>query len=497
MTGQSRRASRYDQTAQKYAAGVALGLAGLCVASIGAAAGEMRWQTVTMAGVGAGVMGLWGVWLALQTRRGRVMPRLRHLSLFLPLFFLTLLKFSFLYGKLGYGGVLKDQLSFDAYFLIVVLSGFYNDRRLTLMAGVGAALCNVLLIGVGMAFFGVVPTRAVEAAVDVGRVRLVIELLRCSLFVAVAVAMNVFSVRLNGLVEEVRRSESATRGVLETVARLQPQLQAVLAPIRESAKKVAETANLQALGGQVIGSSTAQLAATVHQTATNATGTRHIAEQNRADAVAGNERLGSVRSGFAESLGRVEAVDGRLAALTEAIERTEAINQAIRDISEGLRYLAVNASLEAAKAGESGRGFAVVAREIQRLVQESGTDLARSRAVLGDLRLQVSQLSGEATQATARLRHSVGELDEAGTLVEKVVASFGHTVAQFDSIATAANEQAVGLEEIANAISDLDRSATALDGASSTLQQGIEQIARTHAELDQMLAAAGDGTHTA
>ncbi|MGI5864003.1 MAG: hypothetical protein ACOX6T_18380 [Myxococcales bacterium] len=258
---------------------------------------------------------------AVQTRRGNILPWLRYPGTYLPLLFLTLLKLSMLFGRLGYGGVLKDSISFDAFFLLVVLSAFYSDRKLTLGAGIAAALLNVLLIVIGIAFFGIVPTNAVESAVTAGEVRLPIELLRCSLFVLVALAVNVLLGHLGALLGGLRRSETQARGVLDSIAKVQPVIQSVLAPIRETAHSLAKRASAQATASRQIGAATAELVASVQETATHAAEVRETTAQTGRDARSGNEKLANVRGQFEEALTRVDAVGARLDLLSDSLDR--------------------------------------------------------------------------------------------------------------------------------------------------------------------------------
>ena len=488
----SSQTTPFDRTAQRYNALVAFGLGAFCVLSVVPALKVMAAPTIAAGLLSAGVMIAYGAAVTVQTRRGRILPWLRYPGTFLPLFFLSLFKLSMLFGRLGYGGVLKDSMSFDAFFLLVVLSAFYADRRLTLAAGVAAALVNALLLGIGIAFFGVAPTMAVEAAIEVGQVRLLMELLRCSLFVFVALAVNVLLGHMGALLTGLRRSEAQARGVLDSVAEVQPVVQAVLVPIRETAHRLAERANTQATVSRQIGAATAELVESVRETATHAGEARETTARTGEDARSGNEKLASVRAQFQEALERVDAVGARLGLLSDSLDRTEAINRALRDISDRLRYLAINASLEAAKAGDRGSGFAVVAHEVQRLVEETGADLSGSRLVLGDIRDQVAAINSLAERATANLSDSLAELTEASSLNGRIVEAFEQTAVKVEAIATAAADQARAVSEVSAALTDLDHGASEIDAASATLLTGVDRMACAHGELESVLSESGD-----
>ncbi len=166
MSGRS-----FERTAQLFNALVALGLATFAVITSLTSAKALGTASIWTIGLGAAVAGAYGAWVLWLTRRGRLLPELRWYGTLGLLFCLTAIKASFLSGRFGYGGVIKDALTFDIYFVVVILSAFYNDRRLTLATGAAAAGLYVLLCAVGVAFFGLRLTMAPEGNVDPGLLR--------------------------------------------------------------------------------------------------------------------------------------------------------------------------------------------------------------------------------------------------------------------------------------------------------------------------------------
>ncbi|KJV10091.1 hypothetical protein VZ95_07240 [Elstera litoralis] len=133
-------------------------------------------------------------------------------------------------------------------------------------------------------------------------------------------------------------------------------------------------------------------------------GIRHRADESRAVTVA--------------SVTTVKSTDASIAALTEATARIGAIADLISSIAQQTQMLALNASIEAARAGDAGRGFAVVATEVKALS-------AQISAATADIRVDIAQMSGAVTDAVAaivEIGQAIGGLDRlAGGFAEAAI----------------------------------------------------------------------------
>ena len=190
---------------------------------------------------------------------------------------------------------------------------------------------------------------------------------------------------------------------------------------------------------------------------------RHHAERaGRTGAV-----LLEVGEGFRET---AEAVD----ALSAAGARISGFVDAIREIADQTNLLALNAAIEAARAGEHGRGFAVVADEVRKLASQSARSAEEVSAVVVQTRAAIQQVLDRLAQGRERLG-GVGEVvEEGGAALESMVSGLGAT-----------------LEFVQRMAADAGRSAASL----STLERHIdevEQLARGGMDRAQQNAAAAE-----
>jgi len=274
--------------------------------------------------------------------------------------------------------------------------------------------------------------------------------------------------------------------------------------LREQTREIREGSHTIASSISQISTTAAQLAANSAETSTSVSEITNTVEDVRRITYIANEKSEGVAEGANESSmiydagkkATEEAVSGmnrireEMEYVAESIirlsEQTQSIGEiisAVNDLAEQSNLLSVNASIEAAKAGEHGKGFAVVAQEVKSLADQSKEATNQVRAILND----IQKATGTAVMATERgskaVEAGVQLSGESGDSIDRLSDSVMKSKQAAVQIAASSQEQLSGMDQLVHAMGSIeDASRQNVDGA-----RQLEMAARNLNELAQNL----------
>ncbi len=261
---------------------------------------------------------------------------------------------------------------------------------------------------------------------------------------------------ISGLTFSIYLSRSITRQLRVAILQLSSSSADILATTTQVAAGSAETATAVSETTATVEEVrqtvqlTNQKAKLVSDSAQQVAKVSQTGRQAVEELIAGMERIREQTASAAESIVR----------LSEQSQVIGEIILTVNDLAEQSNLLAVNAAIEAAKAGEQGKGFAVVAQEIKSLAEQSKQATAQVRAILGDIQkatgaaVMATDLSGKAVAAGAQ------QSDAAGEAIRMLAESIVEAAQAALQIAASSQQQLVGMDQVALAMENIKQAST-------------------------------------
>lgn len=218
-----------------------------------------------------------------------------------------------------------------------------------------------------------------------------------------------------------------------------------------------------------------EVSAGVTQIASNARLVEITANEASEKAVLGNEAIGQAISQMKSINHTVNGLSGVVRGLGEKSNEIGQIIESITNIASQTNLLALNAAIEAARAGEQGRGFAVVADEVRKLAEES----AKSAQQIASL---ISSIQGQTHEAVQSMDQATEEVDTGITVVNKAGESFQQIQHSVSQVANEIQEVSIAIEQISKSTDQIVSNVDVIADVSETVSAGTQNVSAASEE---------------
>lgn len=184
---------------------------------------------------------------------------------------------------------------------------------------------------------------------------------------------------------------------------------------------------------------------------------------------------------------QMESIGQTVVRLSEQSQSIEDIIVSVQDLADQSNLLAVNASIEAARAGDQGRGFAVVAQEIKTLADQSREATDQIRTILDDTRKWVSAVVMATEQGGKAVEAGVEQSVLAGDSIKSLVSSVANSAQAASVISASSEQQLSGMDGASQAMASIEKAMHQnLDGTSQ-VEQAAKKLEELGASLDELV----------
>ncbi len=253
--------------------------------------------------------------------------------------------------------------------------------------------------------------------------------------------------------------------------------------VGSAAEHTAKSVQKQHVQIDMITTAMTEMSATVHEVAKHAADAAHSAENAKNIADDGRQVVSRTVSTIDTLTQQIESAGEVIEKLEDGSQEIGQVLEVIKGIAEQTNLLALNAAIEAARAGEQGRGFAVVADEVRALAARTQESTEEIRNMIESLQKQAGEAVSAMQKGREQAQHGSEQANEAGEALEGIVQAVNMITDMNTQIATAAEEQSTVSNEINENVTDVARLA---EQSTRSAEESLDAINMISVKMEEL-----------
>jgi len=280
----------------------------------------------------------------------------------------------------------------------------------------------------------------------------------------------------------VGRIQGATQSIATAIAE-------ILAATTQQAAGVAE----EATAVQETSTTVDEIKQTARVVTEKTKAVTEAAQQNAQVALDGQQAVEESIRGIQETKSRMETLAERILSLSEQAQAIGEITATVNDLAEQSNLLAVNAAIEAAKAGEAGRGFAVVATEVKNLAEQSKQATIQVRGILQEIQRATQAAVMAAEQGVRAAEAGMAVTGNAGEAIRVLAQGVKNSSQAAQQILASTQQQAVGMDQVALAMQNIQQASGQNMASTRQVERVAQDLKALAAQLTELAAGQMSG----
>ncbi|MCO7224431.1 methyl-accepting chemotaxis protein [Pleionea sp. CnH1-48] len=288
---------------------------------------------------------------------------------------------------------------------------------------------------------------------------------------------------IGAIINALNRASQFYSGLMRQIQQTTASLNQSADSINRSSSEVSQGTQTSNEHLQLTATAVTEMTSTVQEVAQNAAGAADAASSADGAAQNGLQMMHSTIDTISKLSTEVQSASEVIRKLEEDTSGVGTVLDVIRGIAEQTNLLALNAAIEAARAGEQGRGFAVVADEVRSLAQRTQESTAEIQQIIENIQNGAKNAVTAMERGSESTASCVEQANTAGQSLTEITNSVNHIHTMNTQIATAAEEQTTVAEELSRSVNEISNDMSVIHSNVRDFNQMADSLAQMSEEL--------------